>query len=322
MVLTTLMALALSLLPLIGLHQISMPTRLFFFLAPCILLLGVLVALWIAARLLDRRPVADFGLSLDRHWWADLCFGLFLGALLIAAVFLLQWMAGWVEIVGWFHRGKTDEAFGTVLASLAVLFMCVGFYEEIAYRGYLLRNVAEGLNFSTLGAAGSLVVAVVLTSVLFGGVHARNPSASVPSVINTMLAGVVLGLGFLLTGKLGLPIGIHITWNFFQGPVFGYRVSGVGIGSSIFVTKKSGPELWAGGDYGPEGGLLTSGMLLVALPLMLAWIRLHYGSLSLDRSLAQPPSSAVGNAFEQCQQDEDLAESRPVESGRGEGPSA
>ena len=299
LLLTVLMAFAFALTPLYAMRSLISNHRLIVFIAPCLILIGVLASIWIAARFLDRRPMTEFGLSLDRRWWLDLCFGLFLGGLLATTVFLLQWAFGWVEIVGWFQHTDPEESFGTVIASYLVLAICVGIYEEVSYRGYSLRNVAEGMNFSVIGPYWSLILAITVTSLAFAMAHARNPNASVAGIINTVLGGFVYGLPFLLTGRLGLPIGIHITWNFFQGPVFGYEVSGVGFGGSVIATSKSGPPLWTGGEYGPEGGLLATGMLAVALPLMLGWIRFHYGRIAIDTSLAQPPTSIARQIDEQ-----------------------
>ncbi len=294
--LTVVMTVAFSLLPLYGLRRILHDERLFVGLAPCLVLLGTLAGVAVAARRLDRRSLADFGLQMDRRWWTDLGFGMLLGALLLSSVFFCHWLLGWVEVVGWYQQGDPDEAFHTVIASLAVLFICVGAYEEIAYRGYLLRNLAEGLNFRQVGSGRALVLALTLTAVAFGVAHFGNPYASLPSTTNTVLAGIIFGLGFLLTGRLGLPIGIHITWNFFQGPVFGYPVSGLTFASRILVIKQSGPELWTGGSYGPEAGLLTSGLLLFGVLWMLVWIRFRYGQISLFRALAEPPSSSLANS--------------------------
>lgn len=299
LLLTILMAFALSLMPLYALRSLTSNDRLFVFIAPCLILLGVLASIWIAARFLDRRPVSEFGLSLDRRWWCDLCFGLFLGGLLATTLFVLQLVIGWVEIVGWFQHADPDESFGTVIASYLMLTICVGIYEEVSYRGYLLRNIAEGTNCSVVGPNRSLVLAVTVTSIAFALAHARNPNASVTGIINTVLGGFVYGLPFLLTGRLGLPIGIHITWNFFQGPVFGFKVSGVGFGGSVMATTKSGPILWTGGEYGLEGGLLATGMLVVALPLMLGWIRFHYGRIEVRTYLAQAPSPIAAQIDEQ-----------------------
>ena len=298
LLLTSFMAFVLSMATLYALRSLNLSNRSSVFIAPCLILASVVASVWIAARVLDRRPLSQFGLSLDRKWWTDLLFGLFLGGFLASVVFLIQWVIGWVEITGWFQHIDTEESFGTVIASYFVFAICVGIHEELAYRGYLLRNIAEGMNFAVVGPSRSLVLAVTITSLAFALAHAVNPNISVAGLVNTVLAGFVYGLPFLLTGRLGLPIGIHITWNFFQGPVFGFNVSGVGFGGSVMSTAKSGPTLWTGGDYGFEGGLLATAMLIIALPLMFGWIYLRYGSITIDKCLAQPPNATASQSDE------------------------
>ncbi len=98
----------------------------------------------------------------------------------------------------------------------------------------------------------------------------------------------------MLTGSLGLSIGIHIAWDFCQGAVFGNQVAGTtpGRAASIFTVVQHGPVLWTGGGFGPEGGLLvTIAFLLGMLPVML-YIRWRYGKLGLHTQLSQyTPSS-------------------------------
>lgn len=289
LVLAVLMAAAISLPPLIAFPFATTQLHLILSVSPCIMAAGVLVSVGIAARLLDRRPMSDFGLRLDRCWWIDLGFGLTLGAVLVTAIFVVQWAAGWIGITGWLGAGPSDS-FGAFFSSMALLFVCVGIYEEVAYRGYLMHNIAEGLNFPAVGASAATMAALLLTSGLFGVMHAANPNASLLSVTNTMLPGCVFGLGYLLTGQLAIPIGMHITWNFFQGAVFGFPVSGIVFGGSLIVTDPRGPAVWTGGVYGPEGGLLGTAAMLVGAALMVAWIHHRYGTVALDRSLAQPPA--------------------------------
>jgi hypothetical protein len=177
----------------------------------------------------------------------------------------------------------------TVLVPTA-LFLCVGIYEELVSRGYQLRNAAEGLNLPGVGPRGAVLLAWVLSSVLFGYLHAANPSATPLSTFNVALAGLMLGFGYVLTGELAIPIGLHVTWNFFQGAVFGFPVSGLSVAGATFLsTDQGGPALWTGGPFGPEGGLLAPGAMAVGILLTALWVRLRRGGIAVHSLIAQGP---------------------------------
>jgi hypothetical protein len=76
-------------------------------------------------------------------------------------------------------------------------------------------------------------------------------------VLNTVLWGVLLGYAFLRSRDLWLPIGLHFGWNAIL-PLFGVNLSGLTIEVSRYVYRWDLLPLWSGGDYGPEGGLLTT----------------------------------------------------------------
>ena len=235
---------------------------------------ATLITLGLAARFLDRRPLADYGFHLGRRWWLDFTFGLALGALLMLGIFLVEWGLGWLEVVA-FRPAREGARALTALFPPLVLFLGVGFYEEAITRGYLLHNLAEGLRFLPLGKRGPLLLAWVLTSLLFGALHLGNPNATWQSTVNLVSAGLFLGLGYILTGELAIPIGVHITWNFFQGAVFGFPVSGLNMFAhvSLFVVEQRGPIAWTGGPFGPEGGWLGLLAPLVGMALTWAWVR-------------------------------------------------
>jgi membrane protease YdiL (CAAX protease family) len=253
-------------------------------------LLGALLTVWLAGRFLDRRPFSDFGFHLGGGWWLDLLFGMVLGALLITVIFLVELGLGWVEVVGAFETFGTNVPFAPSVLLPVAQFLCVGFYEETVFRGYQLKNGAEGLNYPALGPRGAILVAWGLSSVFFGLLHADNPSATFVSTLNIVLAGLMLGFGYVISGELAIPIGLHITWNFFQGAVYGFPVSGFGpFGATFIATSQTGPDLWTGGPFGPEAGLLAPVAMLLGISLIALWTRLRRGKISLHSPIAEGP---------------------------------
>jgi uncharacterized protein len=251
---------------------------------------GALLSVWLAGRFLDRRPFADFGFHLSGGWWLDLLFGMALGALLMTTVFLVQSGLGWVTVTGSFESLVPGAPFWLAVLVPATLFVCVGFYEELVFRGYQLRNAAEGLNSSSLGPRGAVLLAWALSSAFFGFLHAANPTATILSTANVALAGLMLGCGYVLTGELAIPIGLHVTWNFFQGTVFGFPVSGLRIGGATFLSiEQGGPDLWTGGPFGPEGGLLAPAAMALGILLTALWVRLRRGRVAIHAPIAKGP---------------------------------
>jgi len=245
---------------------------------------------WLAGRFLDRRPFPAFGFHLGAGWWLDLLFGMILGALLMTVVFLVEWGFGWIRVTGTFETYGTDAPFAVSMLLPLAAFLCIGSYEETISRGYQLKNSAEGLNYPSLGPRGAVVLAWVLTSVFFGALHADNPNATPISTLNIILAGLMLGWGYVLSGELAIPIGLHITWNLFQGAIYGFPVSGLGpFGATVLKTEQGGPELWTGGSFGPEGGLLIPAIMLLGMSLIALWTRLRTGKVSLNTSVAESP---------------------------------
>jgi len=249
--------------------------------------IAITAAVALAGWLLDRRHFADFGFHLGRGWWLDLAFGSVLGGLLMAGIFGVELALGWVTVVGAWQSIDGLPFVVAILLPLAA-FLCVGYYEELLVRGHLLRNLAEGLRLGPIKPRWALLLAWLLTSALFGFLHAGNPNATVVSSVNIGLAGLFLGLGILLTGELAIPIGLHITWNFFQGNVFGFPVSGTLVSdATVFVIHQSGPERWTGGAFGPEAGLMGLLAIAVGSGLILLWVRWRTGRIGLHTPFAE-----------------------------------
>ncbi|MFC7156709.1 CPBP family intramembrane glutamic endopeptidase [Halomarina halobia] len=242
------------------------------------------VSVPVAARLFDRRPLDDLGLHIDRQWWLDCGFGLALGAGLQTLVFAAQVVSGLVVVT---DVASPSPALLTGFVSSLAMFVAVGVYEEVLSRGYQLTNVAEGLR-GYLGHRGAVAVAVLLTSGLFGALHAANPGATVVSVLGVSLAGVWLALGYVLTGELAIPIGAHVSWNFFLGPIYGFPVSGNRVSPSLVRVQEIGPDVLTGGSFGPEAGLVGVAAVLIGSVAVVGYVAARDGRVALAASVTVP----------------------------------
>lgn len=212
----------------------------------------------LAARILvDKRRFTGLGVVWGAHSAKSLLQGIGFAAGMITMIFGIEWAGGWIEIerFGWeaVEGSKTGD-----IASWLFLFLLVGWYEELYFRGYLFTNLAEGLNQTW---------ALILSTVLFSASHIANPNSSSASMIGILAAGTLLGYAYIRTKNLWLPIGIHIGWNVFEGVVYGFPVSGLKTAAFVQQTQ-SGPEILTGGSFGPEAGMLQIPALLLGIWLV------------------------------------------------------
>lgn len=248
---------------------------------------AIILSTWLMVHWVDQRAFAALGFHADMQWWLDFAFGLVLGALLMLFIFGSEWLAGWVTVTNTLQTANVPLSFPLVLTGPLLIFIVVGLTEELLARGYQLHNLAEGFFFPYVGASGTVVAAWLVSSLFFGLLHVNNPHSSWYSTFALMLVGLFFGLGYILTGELAIPIGLHITWNFFQGSVFGFPVSGRDFGHiTLFAIQQQGPSFWTGGAFGPEAGLIGLVAILLGCLATLLWIRWRYGRLTLCTALA------------------------------------
>ena len=256
----------------------GIPDELLLALTVIVALPAVTLSVWIARRGLDRQSFTSLGLKLKRPAARDMLVGFLIPAPLFALIFIIQWGLGWLTIEGWGWAGGTITL--TLLGVLLGLvgFFAVGFYEELLFRGYYLQNLRDGTG---------LPIALFLSSAVFALAHLGNFSSSIASSLGLFAAGYFLAYGWIRTRALWLPIGLHIGWNFFQGPIFGFAVSGTPT-PSIVVHSVEGPELLTGGGFGPEAGLIV--LPLMALGSLFIW--LYTRGRSPDSSQVELPSES------------------------------
>jgi membrane protease YdiL (CAAX protease family) len=292
--LTTYIGLGIGLESLIGIiinpieFNSKAPLWLFLVFAIVILVPG-LMSVYPVGRFLDRRSFKEFGLHLNKQWWLDLIFGMVLGILMISMIFVIEILFGWIKIEEILFLLNTNQLFIFPISIFLVIFLCVAISEELVTRGYILKNLAEGLNIKFISPKVAIVLGWILASAIFGLFHLDNNNATLLSTLNISIGGIFFGIGFVFTGKLAMPIGLHITWNFFMASVFGFPVSGFTLPSevvSIFKISQSGPEIWTGGAFGPEGGLLCSFSILFGVIITVTWLRLNR---RLDHGLIHLP---------------------------------
>lgn len=250
----------------------------------------LLAVAWFQARFIDRRPFAEYGLTRGPGWGLQLALGVLIGTVMIGLVLGVELAAGWIRLKPAAARAASEFHASDLLFQL-ILFASVALGEEITHRGCVLKNLAEGLNPGRLPSAMATLGACGLAAVLFGLFHAGNDNASVIAILNIGLVGVFLGLCLLWTRSLAIPIGVHFGWNFFQGPVFGFPVSGENMGQTVLDLAQGGPVVMTGGTFGPEGGLLSTGSTLLGIGAVALWVRYREGALRVHAELACPPET-------------------------------
>ena len=182
--------------------------------------------------------------------------GLLVGGILITLCFVVIIGISSGQLV---FSGLSTQA---IISSL-LLFVGVSVFEELLSRGYLLPYLQKHYG---------VVWAVMLSSLFFAAMHLANDHLSVIGLISIFLAGVLLAQLRLVYHNLWVPIGVHFIWNYLQGPVYGFSVSGNAT-ESILIPIFEAPSLINGGEFGIEGSVVT---LVVLSGAILALARLQY----------------------------------------------
>lgn len=216
------------------------------FLERLLMLVGYLSAAVLVLRW-RNLPLSLLGMSLKGRG-KDLLAGLGVAMLLYAVGFGTSLLMGTVEIasVQWVPR----DLLGTLL-----FFLLVAVTEEVMLRGFVLGQM--------LSAGMNRFVALFLSSALFSAMHLFNPNFALLPFVNILLAGCLLGASFLYTRNLCFPVVLHWFWNWLQGPVLGYEVSGMDSGETLLTLRLTGSDLLTGGSFGFEGSLLCTVLLVV-----------------------------------------------------------
>lgn len=225
----------------------------FYYMIPEVLvLLGTLFIAWVFRKFIDKKSFLSLGFEIKKYT-KDFLIGFGWGFILISSGFVILYISGSLIV--------TEISFSPYeLIGYFLLFVFGAIYEEIMIRGYILNNLMESMN---------KYFALIVSSLLFSILHVGNPNMSFIAFLNILLAGILLGIYYVHKQNLWFPIALHMSWNFFQGPIWGFEVSGMK-SETFIIQEMEGSILLTGGEFGFEGSLLATILMIISI------IFIHY----------------------------------------------
>ena len=201
----------------------------------------------------ERRPFSDLGLSLKGHV-KGLWYGFLMAILLYLFGFGISFVLGEIEVTGF--QFKPLDLLGSW-----VFFLLVALFEEILMRGYILGRL--------LHTTMNKFLALFVSAALFAFMHIFNPEIAFLPMLNLLLAGMLLGASYLYTRNLCFPISLHLFWNWLQGPILGFEVSGGRLGGTLLSLELPEENIINGGAFGFEGSVLCTALMIIAIAIIL-----------------------------------------------------
>jgi membrane protease YdiL (CAAX protease family) len=209
-------------------------------------------------KFLDRKTIFSMGFSFKNRF-RDLGAGFIIAMVIMVGGSLILYTTNQIGLTA--IPFKVSGIFFSF-----ILFVIVALNEEILFRGYILNNLLDTSN---------KYVALLISALIFSMLHSLNPNFSFLAFINILLAGIILGSTYIFTRNIWFPISLHLFWNFLQGPVMGYSVSGMKI-ESIYKVNLTGSDIINGGQFGFEGSLVCTLLLIPAILMILFYYQKFY----------------------------------------------
>lgn len=241
----------------------------------------ILLATWAVLRL-RREPLASVGLRMDGRWAREFAAGGAVGIAMLLATAGLMAASGVL-------RFELDPARSLPAIALGLnAFLWAALLEELLFRGFIFQRLVDGLGRwpALLGMAA-----------LFAAGHWSNPGmegvARIVGTVDIALVAVMLGLAYLRTGSLALPLGLHLGWNWVQGSVLGFNVSGYEHAGWWTPVMDAGSAWLSGGGVGPEGSIFSVGVSLVVIAALWRWTGTTAHGAGASENVRLPVAPAV-----------------------------
>ena len=216
-----------------------------------------LVAIYTMLKMIDKKGFNYLGLKSIKESYTELVIGLLAGAFFIVINVIILRFLGFLS----FSSNILNPNISISLIEGLLLFIIVAFAEELLFRGYIIMSLQQ---------MGKWWLSILISAVIFALTHgALNDNVSFLAIINLLLGGILLGYMYIKTKSIYMPIGFHITWNYFQGYVFGIQVSGREVGDAMYLIEVKN-HFMTGGSFGLEGGLGNT--IVVILSIMFVFL--------------------------------------------------
>ena len=204
-------------------------------------------------KVLFKNDLSLIGLkALNKKEIKNLILGLVMGIIAITLAFILILLSKSGVLV----NSLLEPRFSLSLVLYLILFILVGFAEELLSRGYIIGAMEASNNNKWF--------AIMVSAVIFSLMHYGNNGFSLIPFLNIFLVGILFGVMYVKTKSIWLSTGFHITWNFFQGCIYGMPVSGITT-PKLYEMTFVGNSILNGGTFGPEGGLIVTMVIILML---------------------------------------------------------
>lgn len=212
------------------------------------------IFIWVV--LVERRNIGSLGFE-KKQWIKKYLRGFLIGVFMLSICSITYVFLGAAEYDN-LATGGSKVVLGVLI--LLVGWIIQGATEEIMTRGWLMQ---------VIGVRYNVPLAIIISSTIFGAMHLFNPSVSKLSLANLALFGVFAALYAIWEEGLWGICALHSAWNWTQGNIFGFKVSGTEpAGGALLAFKSTGSDIITGGAFGPEGGLVVSFILIIGIVVL------------------------------------------------------
>ena len=235
-----------------------------FYTGICINFFISMVLVFFFRKTIDRKSFKSLGLTWS-GFTKERAGGFFTGILLTTVIATVLWL---MQLLQWFIIDVDAEGLFIVFA----LLILVAFFEELVFRGYILSNLMDSLPKEA---------ALFVSAIMFAVFHSLNPDFNLIAFINIFIAGVLLGINYIYTRNLWFAVFFHFSWNFFQGPVLGFQVSGIEL-PTLLQQNSKGSVLLTGGKFGLEASWLVTIAMSLSVMILYLIFQKKYNAPAVD----------------------------------------